>query len=247
MPKNPNDAEVDKVLGRPPVEVVTVDEMVARAKINTVDKLPTPQVPVQAKQASTDGAFVAQNGKILYRYTVKGETYILTKPIEEMTEDDFYKSSVTIENPSPNQIPHDLYVKFKDPQWAGQWFNHKAGRGQRVGNARSMGFEPAKKEDLAWVAPHLNDMDGAVENGDLILMKIHKAKLYSMFKNSMDDAKKKGGILRYKEEAQSFGGVTDTNKMDYYHTPQAEREYQGLGPVTNLPTVDTPKNAHARS
>jgi len=224
-------------------QVVTGAEMIAEAmkNIKTVDALPQPQ-PVQAAPVpNQDGAFVGQGGKILYRYTVGGATYILPKPIGEMTEDDFYKSEIGTMKASPNQIPHDLYVKFKDPQWAGQWFNHKAGSGQRVGQAKSMGFVPAKAEDCEWYAPHLNDKDGALENGDLVLMKIHKAKLYSMFKRSMDDAKAKGGIMRYKEEAQHFGGVTDSNKMDYYHTPQAEREFQGLGPVTNLPTVDTPK------
>jgi hypothetical protein len=231
---------------QPTPEVVTIEEMLKRAKVNTVDVLPQPQASPPA--TSQDGAFVAKSGKILYKYEVNGETYILPKAIEDMTEDEFYKSTdVAIFSPSPNKIPHDLYVKFKDPQWAGQWFNHKAGRGQRVGAARSMGFVPAKAEDCEWYAPHLNDKDGALENGDLVLMKIHKAKLYAMFKNSMDDAKKKGGIMRYKEEAQHFGGVSDSSKMDYYHTPQAEREFQGLGPVTNLPTVDTPKSASARS
>lgn len=231
MPKNPES-------GQPVTpEVVTIEEMLARNKVQTVDKLPETKAAPVAKPAPQNGAFAAANGKILYRYEVNGETYILPKPIEQMTEDEFYQAQVTIENPLPNKIPHDLYVKFKDPQWAGQWFNHKAGRGQRVGVARSMGFVPAKAEDCEWYAPHLNDKDGALENGDLILMKIHKAKLYAMFKNSMDDAKKKGGIMRYKEEAQSFGGVNDPTKMDYYHTPQATQEFQGLGPVAHIPTV----------
>jgi hypothetical protein len=126
-------------------------------------------------------------------------------------------------------------VRFKDPQWAGYWFNRTAKDGSRVWDARLLGFVPAKIEDLEFYYKGLNDQDGAVEQHDLVLMKIHKAKLYSKLGEWMAKAKRDGGINAYKDTAAEYlrqsTGRDGGTKVQYYHTPQAVNEPQGIGPA----------------
>lgn len=202
-------------------------------------QVPTVAAPVKAKLP--EGAFTsAQDGKTLYRYEIDGETVVLPKPIDKMTEQDFYNLPVSLFDTQPGRLPQNLTVKFKDPQWGGYWFNKTSGSGTRVSVARSLGYTPANKDDLEWYCLELNDADGAVEQGDLVLMKIHKAKLYMQYKQAIDLAKIKGSKERYKSDAENFvrqaGG--DLSKAGYFHTPQALQEFQGVGPVSDLPSVD---------
>ena len=76
-----------------------------------------------------------------------GQKVVLPKKIEEMTEQDFFDMPISSMDTQLGRMPQDLSVKFKDPQWAGYWFNKKAKDGQRVGVARAMGFVPAKVEE----------------------------------------------------------------------------------------------------
>ena len=183
---------------------------------------------------------MAQDGRTYYKYLNDDGTALITpKPLEEMTSDDIgsMRSLSLVDAPS-GRMPQNLTVSFKDPQWAGHWFNKKARSGYRVGEARSMGFVPAKVEDLATYFAGLNDKDGALEDNDLVLMKIHKSKLYAKVVSYIADAKRKGSIGGYKEQANSMLGPKAQESDPFYHTPQALKEKQGLGPVEMLATVN---------
>ena len=101
----------------------------------------------------------------------------------------------------------------------------------RINELRSQGFVPAKKEDLEFVAVDTNDQDGAVIQNDVILMKIHKAKLFARYKNWMDIARKRGGSEQYRQIAAANAS---NQNLSFYLTPQAKNEFQGIGPVQNM-------------
>jgi hypothetical protein len=198
----------------------------------------TPPGKSPAKDEPQGGVFRSQDGRFLYKYTMEdGQTVVLPKPIAEMTEEDFYQLPISLGDPYAGRLPQTLTVKFKDPQWAGHWFNRKAGDGRRVSEAKSLGYVPAKREDCEWVAHSLNDQDGAIIDNDLVLMKIHKAKLFFQYKHWMDTARKLGGKDSYKQTAEGALG-NGAGKVDHYFTPQAEKEFAGVGPVTNIPTAN---------
>jgi hypothetical protein len=175
--------------------------------------------------------FTDKSGKRMFRYEIDGNVHLLPKPIEQMSEDDFYRLPITLYDSQPGRIPQNLTVTFKDPQWAGHWFNKNAKEGMRVAEARALGFQPAKKEDLDKYCLELNDQDGAVEQGDLVLMKTHKAHLYLRYKESMDRAKLLGGTEGYKNKANSELNPANRQKDPYYVAPQATSEFTGLGPL----------------
>src|ERR1017187_1159751 len=104
-------------------------------------------------------AFMAQDGRTYYKYVNDDGTSLITpKPLEEMSLDDIgsMRSLALVDAPS-GRMPQNLTVEFKDPQWAGHWFNKKARSGYRVGVARSLGFVYAKVEDLSTYFAGLND------------------------------------------------------------------------------------------
>jgi len=171
----------------------------------------------------------------LYKYVIDGETIITSKPIEQMSIEDFDRSPFSLAASSANRIPQDLTVKFKDPQWCGQWFNRSAKDGRRVQIARTLGFVPAKIEDCEWVSHSLNDADGAVTDGDLVLFKIHKAKLLSFSKGHMDEARKMGNKDSYLSQAQGAVPGNNSGMVSHYFTNQANNEFSGLGPVVSNP------------
>jgi hypothetical protein len=218
-------------------QTFSVDDLVRQAKVNVVAAPP----PVTAKAKPAAGMFKGQDGREYWRYDLDGEMVILPKPIEKMTEEDFYKLPPSLYNMQAGRLPQNLTVVFKDPQWAGYWFNKSAKNGVRVSVARALGYVPATKEDCETIVAGLDDTTGAIEQHDLVLMKIHKAKLFMKYAEWINQAKLRGGIESYKNaaesEAMSRGG--DLSKGQYYLTPQAKNEFQGLGPVVNLPTVAT--------
>jgi hypothetical protein len=222
-------------------ETVDVNQFLKSAtdSISASSSAPPP-VTATPEAPALDAQFRdSKTGRWLYKYEVNGETIVLPKPIDQMSEQDFYDLPITLYESHPGRIPQNLTVTFKDPHWAGYWFNKSAKQAMRVATGRALGFIPAKKEDLEWYCLELSDADGAVEQHDIVLMKIHKAKLYLKYKEAIDLAKIKGGIAGYKQQAESFAqqaGV-DIQNAPYYHTKQAEQEFQGLGPVKNYPTV----------
>jgi hypothetical protein len=191
------------------------------------------------QKAKHPNAFVTSSGHTMYKYEgIDGNQIITPKPIEEMSEQDFYDLPMGLTNTEPGRLPQNLTVTFRDPQWAGYWFNSKGQGGARIAIARALGFVPAKIEDLRDWHFTCNDKDGAVtQEPDLVLMKIHKAKMFGKYKEWIDLAKKKGGIDGYKNFAESTLSPANRDKLPYYHTPQATGEYSGLGPVTTLPEV----------
>lgn len=217
-------------------ETFNLDEALKTAGVKTVDAIPakTPDAPKAEPQG---GAFLAGDGRMLYKYVIDDQTVILPKPIDQMSEEDFYSLPINPAGTMAGRLPQTLTVKFNDPQWAGHWFNRKAGEGRRVSEAKALGYIPAMREDCEWVAHSLNDEDGAIIDNDLVLMKIHKAKLYLQYKQWMDIARVKGGKTSYKQTAEGMVGISG-GKVDHFFTPQAEKEFQGLGSVTHLPTAN---------
>lgn len=218
-------------------ESVNVDDLMKSAGIETTTATPAPSPKKEAAEPAKNGAFLAQDGRMLYKYSLpNGQTIITPKPLEQMGEQDYYDLPITLSDNGSNRIPQDLTVKFRDPQWAGHWFNRKAGDGRAISRARARGYVPALREDCEWIAHGLNDQDGGIVDNDLVLFKIHKALLFLQYKEWQDEARKLGGRDRYKNEAEgTVGGRSD--KVNYYHTPQATQEYTGLGPVVHLPQV----------
>jgi hypothetical protein len=218
-------------------ETFNLDEALKTAGVQTVDALPAKE-PTPEKPEPQGGAFLAGDGRMLYKYKLDDQTVILPKPIAQMSEEDFYALPIDLAFSQAGRLPQTLTVKFRDPQWAGHWFNRKAGEGRRVSEAKALGYVPAMRDDCEWVSHSLNDEDGAIIDNDLVLMKIHKAKLYMQYKQWMDIAKIKGGKASYKQTAEGVLGGRAGGKVDHYYTPQAEKEYSGLGPVTHLPTAN---------
>jgi|SRR5579864_34693 len=178
--------------------------------------------------------FMAGDGRILYRYESPGmPTVVLPKRLEELTDQEVYDSGISLYDNAPNRLPENLVVEGKDPQWAFHWFNKSAKEGWRVSRALDMGWQPAKKEDLKYYMKRLNDKDGAVEQHDLILMKIPKHILYLQCKVWLDEAKKRGGIENFSNQAQGPLTPQQKEKIDFYVTEQAQNEKQGLGPVVH--------------
>lgn len=210
-----------------------ISQLIADAKVPIAPPSPEKKLP--------QGQFRGKDGRDYWRYEMNGESVVLPKPIERMTEQDFYSLPITLYDQQVGRLPQNLTVKFKDPQWAGYWFNKKAKDGVRVAVARSMGYIPALPDDIDAIIGGLSATDGSVEQYDLVLMKIHKFKLYSKYAEWISKAKIQGGIDAYKNYAtatvRNAGG--DMSKGNYYHTPQALEEQQGIGPVVNYPTIGT--------
>jgi len=226
----------------PKANTVSADELIAGLAGKTVDAAPASvtAAPEGVKQPGIQGgAFLHKNAdgsaQTLYKYTIDGEVVVTPKPIEQMSIEDFDRSPFSLAASSANRIPQDLTVKFKDPQWAGQWFNRSAKDGRRCQIARTLGFIPAKIEDCEWVSHSANDQDGAVTDGDLVLFKIHKAKLLAFTKGNMDEARRMGNKDTYLQQAQGSVPGNNAGKVSHYFTNQATHEFSGLGPVVSNP------------
>lgn len=225
---------------------VSADELIAAVTDGATVQSTPPSVtaastaPEGVKQPGvTSGMFLHESPdgskRQMYRYVIDGEVIITPKPIEQMSIEDFDRSPFSLAASSSNRIPQDLTVKFKDPQYAGQWFNRSAKDGRRIQVARTLGFTPAKIEDCEWVSHSLNDADGAVTDGDLVLFKIHKAKLLSFSKGHMDEARKMGNKDTYLHQAEGAVPGNKSGKVSHYHTSQAVNEFSGMGPVVSNP------------
>jgi hypothetical protein len=223
--KKPSTASIDELLAASGVQAVT-------SSTGPVTKEATPE---QIKEGF-QGSFRAGDGRWLHRYRLDGQEVVLPKLLEEMAEEDFYALAPGTMDPQAGRMPQMLTVKFRDPQWAGRWFNRKAQDGRRVSEARALGYIPATRDDCEWVSHSLDDGDGAVIDNDLVLMKIHKAKLFFQYKQWIDLAKLKGGQAQYKQQAEGMVGGGAGNKVSHYLTPQTQ-EFHGVGPVTHIPTV----------
>jgi hypothetical protein len=217
--------------GSSPQNPVSVDQLLREANVPTVKTAP-PATPDKPSAPIPQGAmFRDKSGKMMYRYELDGKVIVLPKPYEQMSEQDYYNLPVTLYDQLPGRIPQNLTVTFKDPQWGGHWFNKSAKDARRIAEARSLGFVPAKLSDLQNYHIELTDQDGAVEQGDLVLMKCHKALLYLRYKESMDKAKRSGGVEHFKSEANTKLSPANIDKDPYYVAEQAKQEFQGVGPV----------------
>jgi hypothetical protein len=221
-----------------------IDDILSNAGVKMTDAAPAKiETPTPKTEDGYKGAYRAPDGRMLHQYILDGQKVILPKLLEEMTEDDFYQLGPSLYDSGVNRLPQNLTVKFLDPQWAGHWFNRKASDGRSVSRAMSLGYLPAKKEDCEWVAHSLNDDDGAITDGDLVLMKISKAKMFFQLKTWVDEAKIKQGknpqTNQFSYQATAEGALFGNpgGKVAYYPTPQAEREFQGLGPVVSMNTA----------
>lgn len=219
----------------------TVDELLKRAQVPVATTPQSPSGAAQPEKAPSpapDGAFMV-SGRMYYRQTIPGtaDTIVSTKPLnwETMTEQDFYDMPMQLQlEATPGRLPVNLTVKFKDPQYAGHWFNKKAGGGRRLGIASTLNFVPAKKEDLEWCASNLKDSDGAVEQDDVVLFKIHKAQLYKYFRQNLEQSRSKGSAKAYQGMASEGLNPANRTKDIYYLGPQATEEFTGVGPVADV-------------
>jgi hypothetical protein len=205
--------------------------------LDAIVKAVTGSTPASAE--FNDGDEISgQDGKTWYRYHVDNETLVLRKRMEEMTDEDWLATPISLQNVQTNRIPQELTVRFRDPQWAGRWFNKSAKDGTRINQARYMGFIPAKKEDLEWVfnSTGINDGDGAVEQGDLVLFKIHKAKLAAMLQKNFQESLNRGKPSSYLSNAEGGVMVPDNhqNHVGFSLSQHAMTEKQGVGPVVPL-------------
>src|SRR5271167_4102568 len=120
-----------------------IEDLIQASKVPTVA---TP--PQEKKETPKQGMFRGGDGRELWRYDVNGETFVRPKPVEQLTEEDYYKLAANFSILSTGRLPQNLSVKFKEPQYVGYWFNKTARSGVRVQEARSMGFEPATRDDI---------------------------------------------------------------------------------------------------
>jgi hypothetical protein len=213
----------------PEKQTVSVDELLKKAAVNTTTVSPAVAAPEHKPDFKT---YMGQDGRTYYEYLIDGEKLVLVKPIEQMTEQDFYDLPISAYDAQAGRLPQNLTVEFHDPQLAGYWVNWQHKNGGRVNDARARGFVPAKKEDLKFIQAGLDDDEGCVKQNDLILMKISKAKLFMRYKEAMDIARIRGGVDHYKQIA------TNAVNAKYFGVnvlPQAQNEFQGLGPVNELP------------
>jgi hypothetical protein len=215
---------------------LSLDDLLSSATPAATTEAP---LPGAVASPSVDGPFKDSSGKTQYRYTMPdGDVMILPKPLEEISDEEFMRLPMKMDGLQAGRIPKNLSVKFKEPQWAGRWFNRHAGNSRRVSEATSLGYVAAKVEDLEWYFHGLNDKDGALTDGDLVLMKIHRGALLMQYKQNMDLARQQGGIDAYKNKASSALSPVNRQNVGYYFTPQAIQEFQGLGPVTQLPDLN---------
>lgn len=179
---------------------------------------------------------------LLYVYEMEGYPPVVTrKKLEELTFEDMAESNFSLYDNAPNRLPQNLTIEFKDPQWAGHWFNRKSRDGYRVDRAMNQlgGWQPAKRSDLKYCLKGLKDTDGAVEDGDLVLLKIPKWILFAQCKEWMDEARRRGGINRFAGEAAGPLSPRQQSKIDFYISDQAQQELSdmrdpfgsALGPV----------------
>lgn len=222
---------------------VSAEELLAGLKGKVTDAAPPVSAsPEGVKQPGIQsGAFLHKyedgSTATLFKYVIDGEVVITPKPIEQMTIEDYDRSPFSLASSSANKIPQDLTVMFKDKQWAGQWFNRSAKDGRRVQIARTLGFVPAKIEDCEWVSHSLNDADGGITDGDLVLFKIHKARLLAFSKGHMDEARRMGNKDTYLNQAAGAVPGNTAGKVSHYFTDQAKTEFAGLGPVVSNPEL----------
>jgi len=116
---------------------------------------------------------------------------ILGKPVEDMDEQDFYRTGVTFRSKDLT-IMTDLHVVLKDKSMQPRWFNCKAGDGRQVQQAYMKGFRAVTSEDVEFCHAKTSDSNGALVIGDLACLMIPKAILFGGFyKANMETAKAK--------------------------------------------------------
>src|ERR1700723_3462248 len=86
-------------------------EVLAEAGIKTVDALPAKE-PEPKKEEPQGGAFMAGHGRMMYKYQWNGEAIVTPKPLEQMTEQDFYDLPVSLIGAEAGRLPQNLTVKW---------------------------------------------------------------------------------------------------------------------------------------
>lgn len=214
---------------------VDINELLAASGASGIQSHPPSEVktdkatPEPAKDGYI-GSFQDGSGRFMHSYLIDGRKVILPKKQEDMKDEDWMSLSSALYDPVSNRVPLNLTVKFRDPQWAGHWANRKAQDGKSIRRLQSLGFLTATKEDCEWVPQGLNTEDGGIVDGDLVLMKIHKMKLFMGFlKGYFDEAMQKGGKAGYKQTAE--GAIGATHQVSHYMAAQTNSEFTGLGPI----------------
>jgi len=213
---------------KPSVQAVNPADLIKKANaLNTTEVKPNTTLSAGPQAEKYTG----QDGRTYYKYVIEGQELVCLKPLEEMTEQDFYDLPVAAYDIQAGRLPLNLVAEFHDPHIAGYWVNCFHKNGIRVNDARARGFVPAHRDDLKFVADGIDTSDGSVKQNDLILMKIHKAKLYMRYKEAMDIAKVRGNPEHYRQMAEN---AVNQKYFGFDLTKQAKTEFQGLGPVQQI-------------
>jgi len=111
------------------------------------------------------------------------------KPVEEMSEADFYRTGVTFRSRDLTLMT-ELHVVLKDKSMAPRWFNHLHGKGRSVQQAYMRGFRPVTKEDVEFCHAKQADDNGALVIGDLVCLMAPKVLVYGgYYKDNAEKAK----------------------------------------------------------
>ena len=91
---------------RTPQNSVDPNELLKNTPVNTSPVSPT----VESPQAKT---YIGQDGRTYYKYDVDGEVLVTTKPLEQMTEQDFYDLPVSAYEGQAGRIPEQPDCGFQ--------------------------------------------------------------------------------------------------------------------------------------
>lgn len=146
------------------------------------------------------------------------------KPIAQFTEADYIRLPIKLI--AKNQtVSTELSVELKDPMMACRWINFKTKGGQRVEQARFRGFIPCTKDDVAACHATATDSTGALTMGDLVLMKISKARLFSgYYKDNADKARYRVSQQMSKPFSVNVPGVDNGSNGTHPYTITSSTE-----------------------
>jgi hypothetical protein len=141
------------------------------------------------------------------------------KPVEEMDEQDFYRTGVTFHAKDMTAMTN-LHVVLKDKSMAPRWFNHKAAEGKSVREAYMRGFRAVTEEDVEFSHSNAVDENGAITVGDLVCLMMPKVRYYGgILKGNVEKAKVRvNRAMTHQGVRQNAieGGQSDFGNASYY-------------------------------
>lgn len=183
----------------------------------TVYKAPIPQTPAKINEADTakildeslktipEVAKAVPDGGTPAAKTVTAskQTEVVTSAVEgeidisTLTEEQAMLLDSIVARPLG--FGNALDIKVKHPEYSYRWVNKQE---QRQATMRALGFQLATLDDVD--IPHTDSFrDGAIQMGDVVLMKMQKATYFAALKNNL----KKAIIMGSKEGLDKAGNA----------------------------------------